>query len=180
MEAAFEKTLGPASGTSVARITNLFVDDLFGTDGNETGQRVLTRLVTYFQVGSEDWNEVAFIRQRIRWTQDSQKGPYIELGQEKAIDELEEIPVERNTKEDFQSTPSMHSMYTNLLGQINWLQRRIQFQCCCKLSRCASMAASPTVGRCEVSQQTGETNQVTASETSVLSTKRTIENTWIS
>ena len=42
------------------------------------------------------------------------------------------------------------------------------------------MAASPTVGDVEDSQQTGETAQVTASETSVLATHWTIENTWIS
>ena len=41
--------------------------------------------------------------------------------------------MERNTKED-------------LLGEINWLQSRTQFQCCYKFSRCASMAASPTLG----------------------------------
>ena len=41
------------------------------------------------------------------------------------------------------------------------------------------MAASPTVGD-EVSQQTGETDQVTASETSLLATYGTIESTWIS
>ena len=49
MEAAFEKTLDPiggipASGKSVAGITNLFVDNLFGTGGNEMEQGVLTRL----------------------------------------------------------------------------------------------------------------------------------------
>ena len=47
MEAAFEKkTLdpiagSPATGTSVAGMINLFVDDLFGTGGNEMEQRVL-------------------------------------------------------------------------------------------------------------------------------------------
>ena len=34
----------PATGKSVAGIINLFVDDLFGTGGNEMEQRVLTRL----------------------------------------------------------------------------------------------------------------------------------------
>ena len=136
----------PATGKFVAGITNLFVDDLFGTGGNEMEQRVLTRLRKDFQVGSEDWNDVAFTGQRIRWTQDSQNGPCIEVSQDKAIDELEEIPVERNTKEDLHRTPSMHAMYRSLLGQINWLQSRTQFQCCYKISRCASMAASPTVG----------------------------------
>ena len=86
MEAAFEKTLdpiagSPAAGKSVATIINLFVDDLFGTRGNEMEQRVLTRLRKDFQVGSEDWNDVAFTGQRIRWTQDSQNGPYIEVSQ---------------------------------------------------------------------------------------------------
>ena len=109
-------------------------------------QRILTRLRKYFQVCPEDWNAVAFTGQRIRWTQDHQTGSYIEVSQEKAIEELEEISVERNTKEDLQCTPAMHTMYRSLLGQINWLQSRTQFQCCYKFSRCASMAASPTVG----------------------------------
>ena len=67
----------------------------FGTGGNEIEQRVLTRLGKYFQVGSEDWNDVAFTGQRIRWTHDTQNGPYIEVSQNKAVDVLEEIPVEQ-------------------------------------------------------------------------------------
>ena len=109
-------------------------------------QRVLSRLGKYFQVGSEVWNSVGFTRKRIRWPEDSPNRLYIEVSQEKAIDELEKIPVERNTKEDLHSTPSMHTMYRRQLGQINWLQSRTQFQCCYKFSRCASMAASPIVG----------------------------------
>ena len=78
MEAAFEKTQdpmagSPAAGKSVAGIINLFVDDLFGTGGNEMQQRVLTSFGQYFQVGSEDWNDVTFTGQRIRWTQDTPK-----------------------------------------------------------------------------------------------------------
>ena len=98
VEAAFERTLdpiarSPASGKSVAGITNLFEDDLFGTGGNEMLQRVQTRPGKDFQVGSEDWNYVTFTGQRSRWTQHSQNGPYIEVNQTKATDELEEIPV---------------------------------------------------------------------------------------
>ena len=56
VEAAFEKkkkTLDPhtwksSNRKSVAGIINLFVDDLFGTGGNEMGQRVLTRLRKIF------------------------------------------------------------------------------------------------------------------------------------
>ena len=149
MEAALGRTLdpiagGPATGKSLAEILNLFVDDFFGTGGNEMEQRVLTRLREQLQVGSEDWNDVAFTGQGIRWTQDSKNRAYIEVNQNKAIEELEEIPVERNTEEDLHCTPSMHTMYTSLLGQINLI--RTQFQCCYKFSRCASMADSTTIG----------------------------------
>ena len=41
-------------------------------------------------------------RQRIHWIMDFQSGPSIEVSQEEAIEELEEIPVDRNTKEDLQ------------------------------------------------------------------------------
>ena len=40
----------------------------------------------------------------------------------------------------------MHTKCRILPGQINWLQSRTQFQCCYKFSRCASKAASPTIG----------------------------------
>ena len=46
-------------------------------EGNDMEQRVLTRLRKDFQVGSEDWNDVTYKGQRIRWTKDSQNGPYI-------------------------------------------------------------------------------------------------------
>ena len=118
----------------------------FGTGGTEIEQRVLARLRKDFQVGSEEWNDVTFTGQRIRWIKDSQSGSCIEVGQQKAIDELEEIPVERNTKEDLHCAPAMHTRNGSLLGQINWLQSRTQFQCCYKFSRCASKAASPTIG----------------------------------
>ena len=94
---------GPATGKSVAGITNPFVDDLFGTGGTEMEQRVLARLRKDFQVGSEDWNHVLFTGQRTRWMEDPQSGSCIEVSQEKAIEELEEIPVERNTKEDLRN-----------------------------------------------------------------------------
>ena len=37
----------------------------------------------------------------------------------------------------------------SLLGSINWLQSRTQFQSCYQFSRCASAAASPTIGDCK-------------------------------
>ena len=70
----------------MAGISNLFVDHLLGTSGTEMEQRVLAGLGKDFQLGSEDWNDVTFIGQRVRWITDSQSGSYID----KAIDELEE------------------------------------------------------------------------------------------
>ena len=72
-------------------IINLFVDDLLGTGGTEMEHRVLARLSKDFQVGSEDWIDVTVTGQRIRWMKESQSGRCIEVSQQKAIDELEEI-----------------------------------------------------------------------------------------
>ena len=45
------------------------------------------------QVGSEYWNDVLFTGQRNRWMKDPQLGPSVEVSQERAIEELGEIPV---------------------------------------------------------------------------------------
>ena len=63
-------TGSPAAGKYVAGIFDLFVDDLFGTGGTEMEHRVLARLRKDFQVGSQDWNDVTFTRQRIRSMKD--------------------------------------------------------------------------------------------------------------
>ena len=57
-------------------------------------------------------------------------------------DELEEIPIEKITKDNLHCTLTMHTRYRSLLR----LQSRTQFQGCYKFSRCASKAASPTIG----------------------------------
>ena len=109
----------PATEKHVAGIINLFVDDLFGTGGTEMERRVVARLKKDFQVGSEDWNGVTHAGLGIRWINDSQSGSCIEVGQQNAVDELEEILVERNTKENLHCTLAMHTMYRSLLGQIS-------------------------------------------------------------
>ena len=43
----------------------------------------------------------------------------------------------------------LHTSYRSLLGSINWLQSRIQFQACYNFSRLASASASPTIGHCK-------------------------------
>ena len=87
-----------------------FLQLIFLEQVERNGTTCSDQTLKIFQVGSEYWNDVTFKRQRIRWTQDSPNGPYIEVSQEKAIEELEEIPVERNKKEDLQCTPAMHTM----------------------------------------------------------------------
>ena len=82
------------------------------------------RLRKDIQVGSEDWNDVNFTGQRIRWMKNPQLGSYIEVSHEKAIEELEEIPIERKTEENLYCTPAMHTRYRTALGQKNWLQRQ--------------------------------------------------------
>ena len=89
-DAAFEKVLdpiegSPATGKSLARIIILFVGGLLGTGGTEMEQRVPARLGKDFQVGSEDWNEVLFTGQRLRWKKDPQLGRGIEVSHERAI-----------------------------------------------------------------------------------------------
>ena len=76
-DATFEKMLDHIEGSfatrkSVAGTINFFVDDLFGTGGTETEQRVLARRKKDFRVVSEDWNDVLFTGQRIRWMADPQ------------------------------------------------------------------------------------------------------------
>ena len=99
----------PPTGKSVAEIINLFVNDLFGKVEPKWNNVVLGRLTRkHFQVGSEEWNDVLLTRQRIHWIMDLQSGPSIVVSQEEANEELEEIPVDRNTKEDLHCTPTTH------------------------------------------------------------------------
>ena len=46
-------------------------------------------------------------------------------------------------------TRLFHTSYRSLLGSINWLQSRTQFQACYQFSRLASASAAPTVAHCK-------------------------------
>ena len=80
-------------------------------------QRVLAGLTRDFQVGSDDWNDVLFTRQRVHWMKDPYLGSSMEVRQERAMKELEEISVEKNTKLDPHCIPAMHTRCRSLLGQ---------------------------------------------------------------
>ena len=109
-----------------------------------------------------------------------QSGTYIDASQQKAIDEMKEIPVERNTKEDLHCTPAMHTRYRSVQGQINWLQSRTQLQCCHKFSKCVSRAASPTVGNVKALNKLARQLKSQPVKLSVLATHRIVENNCIS
>ena len=57
--------------------------------------------------------------------------------------------ITRGQKDEEKCDKDMHTAYRSLLGSINWLQSRAQFQACYQFSRCASAAASPTIGDCK-------------------------------
>mgnify|MGYP000140565083 CR=1 FL=1 len=108
-----------------------------------------------FQVGSEDVNDIAFVGQRIKWISSTKKNgtksegkhvsDHIKVDQKLCIDGLTEITFDKSLKDDVSLTPSMHTEYRSVLGQLNWLQSRTQFHIAYSFSRCASAAATPTI-----------------------------------
>ena len=100
--------------------------------------------------------------------------------QERASEELAEIPVEENTNEDLHCTPAMHTRYRCLLGQMNWLQSKTQFQCCYMFSRCASTAASPTIGDVKALNKLARQFKSNPVKLQLWPLTRTVENNWIS
>ena len=111
---------------------------------------------------------------------DPQSGPSIEVSEERAIEELEEIPVEEKIREDLRCTPTLHAKYRSLLGRINGLQSRKQFPVLLQVFQMCFKGSFSNHWWCESSSQGGETTQVAASETSVLATHRTLDNNWVS
>jgi hypothetical protein len=122
----------------------------------EFHKRVCASLRKDFQVGSEDLNDIQFVGQRIKWMSTTKKNgtksegkhvsDHIKVDQKLCIDELSEIVFDKSLKEDVSLTPSMHTEYRSVLCQLNRLQSRTQFHIAYSFSRCASAAASPTIG----------------------------------
>ena len=108
-------------------------------------KEIMGRLRKDFQVGSEDKNDCPFVGQRIQWEQDDKHGWHINVHQNVAIDELQEITFDKHLKDDTPLTPQTHTAYRSVLGQINWLQSRTQFHIGYQFSRRASKASSPTI-----------------------------------
>ena len=129
----------------------LHVDDLFVTGTPEFLEKFKNKVKASFKIGHEDVNDLMFTGQRVKWQLDekTKKKSHIVVEQSLCVSELTEIVIQKGRKDDEKCDKDMHTAYRSLLGSINWLQSRTQFQACYQFSRCASAAASPTVGDCK-------------------------------
>ena len=143
-------------------MVNIHVDDCLLTGTQLFKDKVVGKLREDFKVGSEDTNDVMFTGQRIKWAFEGEdegkpfqaknkKKHHITVDQELKVEELGEIVFDKHLREDQACTPDLHRQYRSVLGQINWLQSRTQFQSCYDFSRCASAAAAPNIGHVKLS-----------------------------
>ena len=144
-------------------------------------QRVLARLTRkHFQVGSEEWNGVLFKGQTIRWMKALQSRPCIEVSQELAIEELDEIPVDRNQKKISTALqhciPGTEAFWDRWIGFAEYDADPVLLQ----VFRMCFEGSFSNNWWCEVSYQAGKTTPDAASETSIPATHRTVENKGIS
>ena len=125
-------------------VMSLHVDDLIISGTPEVLTWFLKKIKEHFTVGHEDKNE------RLRWVLDAQGNKkYISIDQKLCVSELEEILIPKHLKDADACDQALHTSYRSVLGSINWLQSRRQFQACYQFSRLASASAAPTVGHCK-------------------------------
>ena len=151
IDGALELLLDPitgskAHGKTVEGIVTIHVDDCFMCGTDKFMRDVVGKLRKDFQVGSEDKNDIMFVGQRIRWVNKGKPGSFIQVDQEKKVEELGEVTVDASLRDNLPCTPDYHKQFRSVLGQINWLQSRTQFQSCYLFSRSASACAGPTYG----------------------------------
>ena len=129
----------------------LHVDDLFVT-GNDIFLKQFKDIVkSQFKIGHEDTNDLMFTGQRVAWKmqEKTKKKEYISVEQSLCVQELTEIIIPKGLKDEEKCDKDMHTAFRSLLGSINWLQSRTQFQACYQFSRSASASAGPTIGDCK-------------------------------
>ena len=140
-----------AKGRKTIGMCCLHVDDLFITGTPEFLEKFKKKVRANFKIGHEDLNDLMFTGQRAKWQLDekTKKKSHIVVEQSLCVSELTEIVITKGQKDEEKCDKDMHTAYRSLLGSINWLQSRTQFQACYQFSRCASAAASPTIGDCK-------------------------------
>ena len=129
----------------------LHVDDLFITGTPEFLEKFKKVVKSQFKIGHEDVNDLMFTGQRVKWIIDekTKKKSHITVEQSLCVSELTEVVIPKGLKDEDKCDKDLHTAYRSLLGSINWLQSRTQFQSCYQFSRCASAAAAPTIGDCK-------------------------------
>ena len=139
-----------AKGRKPIGMCCLHVDDLFIT-GNPEFLEKFKKVKSQFKIGHEDVNDVMFTGQRVKWIiyEKTKKKSHITVEQSLCVSELTEVVIPKGLKDEDKCDKDLHTAYRSLLGSINWLQSRTQFQSCYQFSRCASAAASPTIGDCK-------------------------------
>ena len=140
----------PSKGRKTVGVMSLHVDDLIISGTPEFLTWFLKKIREHFTVGHEDKNDLTFTGQRVRWVFDAQgRKKYISIDQKLCVSELEEIVIPKHLNDSDACDKSLHTSYRSLLGSINWLQSRTQFQACYQFSRLASASAAPTIGHCK-------------------------------
>ena len=140
----------PSKGRKTVGVMSLHADDLIISGTPEFLTWFLNKIREHFTVGHEDKNDLTFTGQRVRWVLDARgQKKYISIDQKLCVSELEEIVIPKHLKDADLCDKALHTSYRSLLGSINWLQSRTQFQACYQFSRLASASAAPTVGHCK-------------------------------
>ena len=95
-------------------------------------------------IGSEDINDVCVVGRGVCWETKNPKS-FLQVGQERAIEELGEIEFDKSLLDSDYCSAPLHARYRSVLGQAMWLQSRTQYKSGYRFSRCASAAAGPTI-----------------------------------
>ena len=138
-----------AKGRKPIGMCCLHVDDLFITGTPEFLDKFKKVVKSQFKIGHEDVNDLMFTGQPVKWIVDekTKKKSHITVEQSLCVSELTEVVIPKGLKDEEKCDKDLHT--ASLLGSINWLQSRTQFQSCYQFSRCASAAAAPTIGDCK-------------------------------
>jgi len=133
-------TGSPSRGKQAIGFICLHVDDLFSSGTPKFLSFLRESLKRDYKIGSETDDNIMFCGQRVRW-----QGTHLTVDQDRQVEELTEIKLDKGRKDSDKCDPTMHTNYRSLLGGLNWLQSRTQFHSCYKFSRAASAAAAPTI-----------------------------------
>ena len=135
-----------AKGRKVLGVLTIHVDDVFMTGDDKFAKLILDKLAKDFKIGHLDKDDVEFVGQRVKvWKTKGGRILKISVDQEKKIEELSEIEFNSSLRDDITCNPDLHKQFRSVLGQINWLQSRTQYQSCYSFSRSASSAAGPNI-----------------------------------